>query len=88
MERRDTSLNSGSSGGSLEKLAVRKLSNFGNGKVNFKIRQAVSIGDSVDLEEHESFVETHGQGWLNGLLGPIDESEEMEGGGSQLADGQ
>ena len=48
MKKKDSNKNS--QGGKLTK----KLSNFGNGKTNLKIRQAVSIGGSDS--DHESIV--------------------------------
>lgn len=50
---------------------TKKLSNFGNGKVNLKIRQAVSIGG--EESDHESFVMSNSSeyGFFKGLK-PID----------------
>jgi hypothetical protein len=45
--KKENSLGS-SSNGSKEGKLTKKLSNFGNGKINLKIRQAISIGASEE----------------------------------------
>ena len=70
----------GTSNASKEEKLSKKLSNFGNGKINLKIRQAISIGASDESDDHESVVLDGSDGLFKGLLNPIDESEELEGG--------
>ena len=65
----------GTSSGSKEEKLCKKISNFGNGKINLKIRQAISIGASEESDDHESVVLDRSDGLFKGLLNPIDESE-------------